>query len=87
MFRQPASAGDLLIVYVKNPDKKGTLCVDDSSNVTLSVEKGGSVTGPHEMNPEAGIASFLVKTGEEDELVLNARTSFANRNYKLKLVH
>jgi len=69
---QPASINDLLIVYVKVVDEKGTLCVSDSSKITLAVEQGGEIIGPSSINAEAGIASFLVRTNEERQLILKA---------------
>ena len=71
---KPASKDDLLIVYVKILDKKGTLCVGDTSAVSL-IAKGGSVVGPSMMNAEAGIASFLVKTDDDKVLRLGVRSS------------
>jgi beta-galactosidase len=73
---KPATKNDLLIVYVNIEDENSTLCVSDSTLISLSVIKGGEVIGPSEIKSEAGIASFLVKTDEEEELVLKAKSSF-----------
>jgi beta-galactosidase len=72
---KPASTDDLIIVYVEIEDKSGTLCVNDTSNVTLAVT-GGEVIGPATMAAEAGIASFLVKTGVGRQLKLEVRSHF-----------
>ncbi len=72
---KPATNNDLIIVYLKVEDKNGTLCVSDTSKVTLSVI-GGEVIGPEKMTAEAGIASFLVKTGAERQLKLEVKSHF-----------
>ncbi len=82
---RPASLNDLLIVYVKIKDDNGTLCVSDSSRVTLSVEQGGHIVGSKVINAEAGIASFLVRTDEEPELILKANSSFAKSDKSILL--
>ncbi len=84
---KPASKNDLLIVYVKIKDKNGTLCVSESSRITLSVETGGEVKGPNSINPEAGIASFLVRTDETHELILKAKSSFDETTKNILLIH
>jgi beta-galactosidase len=81
----PAAINDLLIVYVKVKDKNGTLCVSDSSKITLSVESGGEVVGPAEINAEAGIASFLVRTGEENELIMKVQSLVGNATKRLSV--
>jgi beta-galactosidase len=72
---KPASTDDLIIVYVEIEDKSGTLCVNDTSNVTLAVT-GGEVIGPATMAAEAGIASFLVKTGVGRQLKLEVESAY-----------
>jgi len=73
---RPASKNDLLIVYVSIRDENNTLCHSDSSAIALSVKKGGEVVGPSEIYAEAGMASFLVRTKQDDELVLIAESLF-----------
>jgi beta-galactosidase len=82
---KPASTNDILIVYVKILDKKGTLCITDTSTVSLNIEKGGTIAGPSEINAEAGTASFLVKTANEKELSIKTKTSFAEMTKKISL--
>jgi beta-galactosidase len=83
---KPASKNDLLIVYVRLLDDNGTLCVEREDEVSLVVEKGGNVVGPDKISAEAGIASFLVRTNENDKLVLRSRSNaiFANEMIILK---
>ena len=73
---KPASIDDLLIVYVKVKDRNGTLCVSDSSKITLTVEQGGEVKGPAVKSAEAGIASFIVVTNKKQGLTLKAKAAF-----------
>lgn len=67
----PASHDDLLIVNVALKDKNGTCVPDNGCLVTLEVT-GGQVVGPDRYPTEAGIASFLVKTGIDQKLVIKA---------------
>jgi beta-galactosidase len=73
---KPATKNDLLIVYVNVEDENSILCISDLSVISLSVLKGGKVLGPSEIKAEAGIASFLVRTNDDDELVLKAGSVF-----------
>ena len=69
---KPAAKNDLLIVYVSLVDKDGTLAFGENRReVTLRV-RGGVIKGPDHVTAEAGIASFLVQTGEADRLTLEA---------------
>ena len=70
---QKAGRNDLLIVYVELLDKNGTLCVESSGLVNISVSNGSQVIGPKEINAEAGIASFLVQTGNVNKLEIEAK--------------
>ena len=83
---KPATTNDILIVYVNIVDRNGTLCVSDSSKISLSVEKGGEIVGPDNYVAEAGIASFLIRTNEDDELIIKAKSSFAEAVKTLPLV-
>lgn len=67
----PATTDDLLIVYVRLLDKKGTLCLLNGVEVKLEVE-GGKVVGPNSFQTESGIASFLVSTGKDKKLSIHA---------------
>lgn len=71
---KPAAKNDLLIVYVSLVDKDGTLVFGENRReVTLRV-RGGVIKGPDHVTAEAGIASFLVQTGEADKLTLKAES-------------
>lgn len=63
---KPATKNDLLIVYVRMLDKQGVLCPVNGIPVELSVQ-GGEIVGPTSYPLEAGVASFLVRTGEISE--------------------
>ena len=67
----PAAKNDLLIVYVSLKDKNGTLVPVNDIPVRLEVE-GGRIRGPEWFATEAGIAAFLVETGEVKTLQLRA---------------
>ena len=82
---KPAATNDMLIVYVSIKDKNGTLCISDNSKVTLTVGGGGEVVGPASINAEAGIASFLVRTGEETELIMKAQSLVGNATKRLSV--
>lgn len=69
----PASKDDLLIVYVNLLDDKGTLVFQENEKkVRLEVIEGGTVMGASSILAEAGIASFIVKTGFGKKLILKA---------------
>lgn len=83
---KPAERRDLLIVYVNLKDKKGTLCFgENQQEVILEVLKGGELRGPGKIKAEAGVASFIVATGESKELVLKAASGNMEAVRKLKL--
>lgn len=67
----PAAKNDLLIVYVRLKDENGTLVPINDIPIRLEVE-GGRVRGPEMFRTEAGIAAFLVETGEGKQLQLRA---------------
>lgn len=68
---KPATKNDLLIVYVRMLDKQGVLCPVNGIPVELSVQ-GGEIVGPTSYPLEAGVASFLVRTGEISKININA---------------
>lgn len=71
----PASIDDLLIVYVRLLDSKNVLVfADNATMVNLEVVEGGAVLGEASVSAEAGIASFIVKTGMKKRLILKAST-------------
>ncbi len=55
---------DVLFVYVKITDKKGTLCVEDNSSVITLQADGARILSPEKIQAEAGIATFLIETGD-----------------------
>lgn len=81
----PASKYDLLIVYVSIKDMAGTLCPINGRTVTLAVE-GGEIVGPNTYKTEAGIASFLVKTANSDDVSIYATAGKLKSSKVLNLV-
>ena len=70
---KPASKDDLLIVYVNLLDDKGVPTFQENDiNVHLEVADGGSLLGASSIKAEAGVASFIVKTGFGKKLSLKA---------------
>lgn len=69
---RPASRNDLLIVHVSLRDEHGTLVVENGRKVCLQAD-GGRVCGPDCYSTEAGIASFLVETGNRKDLKISAQ--------------
>lgn len=82
---RPAAVNDLLIVHVSLHDAAHTLCPINGTPVSLSVE-GGEVAGPASYDTEAGIASFLVRTGTAKKLSLTASSGQLKATKNLKLV-
>lgn len=54
---------DDLIVYAKVLYANGTLCTSYTGEVSLTISGDAQVVGPQSVHAEAGIASFIVKTG------------------------
>lgn len=82
----PASRHDLLIVYVRLQDEAGTLCFGENRReVHLQVLGGGTVIGPQWRTAEAGVASFLVATGEASALQLEATSGTLSARCKMRL--
>ena len=67
----PAVKNDLLIVYVCLKDENGTLVPVNNIPIRLEAE-GGRIRGPESFMTEAGIAAFLVETGDAGDLRLRA---------------
>lgn len=80
----PAEKQDLLIVYVRLLDIANTLCPVNGIEVCLEA-KGGEIVGPAKYTTEAGIASFLVRTGDAASLKLNAFSQGLSQNRKIVL--
>lgn len=82
----PASRNDLLIVYVSLKDARGTGCFgENGQQVKLEVTAGGELRSPQQVNTEAGVASFLVATGNASTLTLKATCGQLTATRKLKL--
>ncbi len=82
----PASACDLLLVYVSLKDEQGTTCFDENKRqVSLEVLQGGELRGPSTVKAEAGVASFVVATGDEKKLVLKATSDGLEETRKIRL--
>jgi len=61
---------DIVFFYVSILDKRGTLCVGDSSEIKLSVTGDATIIGPDVIKAEAGIAAFLVRSGNKGGKVM-----------------
>ena len=61
------------------------MCVNDSISVQLEALKGGHIVGPDNVLTEAGIASFLVKTNESNQLELKAKSKIGEESKILEL--
>lgn len=86
-FEEGRKAGknDHILVYVEVLDRKGTLCVEDSSIIELTVNVGNEIKGPSKLEATAGIATFLVSTGSVDLLTLKASSSIGVNKKDIKL--
>ena len=81
---KPATKNDLLIVYVRMLDKQGVLCPVNGIPVELSVQ-GGEIVGPTSYPLEAGVASFLVRTGEISKINIRATSKEFSTYKKIKI--
>jgi beta-galactosidase len=81
-----AATNDLLIVYVRVNDDNETLCVNEASEISLEVDKGGTLIGPSSVVAEAGIASFLVRTSQATQLIIKAQSDFSEEIASYDLV-
>lgn len=81
---RPAEQSDLLIVYARLTDAQGAPCRDNGVRVRLTAE-GGTVTGPAEVETEAGVASFLVRTDDRRRLKLHGAAGSLSGRLTLKL--
>ena len=52
---------DLLVAHARVLDAAGTLCVDNTSPVTFSIEGDAAFVGPEHISAEAGVASVVVR--------------------------
>ena len=81
-----AAKNDLLLVYVRVLDENGTLCINNTDLVSLSVNKDHLIQGPIQTPAVAGIATFVVSTGESKTIELQAECSIGKSKKKYKLV-
>lgn len=88
-FESGCTAGknDQILVYVEILDQHGTLCVENSDKVKLSVNDGNTIKGPSEIEAWAGVASFLVSTGDISTLNLQAKSVVGTANKNIKLIN
>jgi len=63
---------DILFVYVRLVDRKGTLCVEDNQTTVTLAATGAEILSPAEIRTEAGIATFLIAMGENENIRLKA---------------
>ena len=73
-----------LDVYARLTDAQGAPCRDNGVRVRLTAE-GGTVTGPAEVETEAGVASFLVRTDDRRRLKLHCTAGSLCGRLTLKL--
>jgi beta-galactosidase len=60
------STNDVVFVYAYITDKDGNTVPADTRKITLTIESGdASIVATNSINAEAGIASFLLKTGNK----------------------
>lgn len=87
-FEEGRKAGknDHILVYVEILDRKGTLCVEDSSIIELTVNVGNEIKGPTQINATAGVAAFLVSTGDIETLSIRARSKVGSAKKGFDLV-
>jgi beta-galactosidase len=56
-----ADQPDLLIAHARILDAAGTLCVDNTSPMTFSIEGDAVFAGPDHISAEAGVASVVIR--------------------------
>lgn len=72
----PASRHDLLLVYVTLTDEAGTPCFGDNGReVEITHIEGGELRCPARVKAEAGVATFVVATGDARRLRLTAASA------------
>lgn len=81
-----AGKNDLLIVYVKVMDKNGMLCVENNEKISLFCSGGNKIVGQDLTTPEAGIASFIIQTGNAKSLCIKAKSSIGSAVKRYKLI-
>ena len=59
----PEANGDIIFVQVCVLDSNGTIVPDANNTITLAISSGPAyIVGPDQINAEAGIATFLIRT-------------------------
>jgi beta-galactosidase len=66
---------DMLFVYVRLLDRQGSLCVTDNKTTVTLTAGGAKILSPPEVPVEAGIATFLLETGQRKEVEISAMTA------------
>ena len=82
-----AGNGDMIFVYARIIDKKGSLVPEYNGEVTFSISDGCSFIGPDTLNAEAGIATVLIKAGvcrDDSKVTVSAKTVYEGRVLKGK---
>lgn len=69
------NTNDILFVYAKILDKNGTLVSSSNASVNFKIKGDAVLIGENDVNAEAGIASILVKVGENSGDVKITATS------------
>jgi beta-galactosidase len=68
---------DVFFVYAELLDTNGALCVDAEAEIELQLNGDAEIVSPKTMKAEAGIAAFLIKTGNK-----KCRISFKAKDVK-----
>jgi beta-galactosidase len=80
--------GDVIFVYARLLDKKGSLVTGSTDAVTLSVSGDAKIISPLTVNAEAGIATFILQSGaHKGKLKLTALTPALRERSLLIEVH
>jgi len=71
-----AGQKDVVFVYASIVDNKGVTVPEDSSSVTFSVDGAAELVGQNPITAEAGIASILLRAGnQEGEVTVRAKSN------------
>ena len=76
---------DVVFVYASVTDESGTVIPDNSRLVNLKVEGDAVVIGSNPVETEAGVASMLLKAGDNPGIIKIFATSEGIRNARLDL--
>ncbi len=77
---------DVLFVYVRLVDDRGTLCVKDNETAVTFTAEGAEILSPSLITAEAGIATFLISVGEKRIVRMRVKTAGGlKKEYVLEL--